>query len=222
MWSAGSFSGGETPNSAQASAATLSPFVYSWGSPVSFAGLNASQILTNFPGTQIVGAMLAQNGGSTITVTPGSGSPIVFAPADTSWAGLSGGNGFTTGASTNSTGNTNFDSCLNAFYYDGGPHIITLSNLVVGQQYSVQLFALDDRSGLSPAGSARTVNWQNPADSINVSPTCSMAANDYIVLTFMASNAVQEIQENLLNSGDGNFNCLVLRAVVAPPAAPRG
>ena len=220
MWSARSISGGESPNSAQAAAATLSPFVYSWGSPVSFAGLNAGQILTNFPGTEIVGAMFAQNGGSSITVTPGSGSPIVFAPANTSWAGLAGGNGFTTGASTNSTGNANFNSCLNAFYYDSGPHIITLSNLVVGRQYSVQLFALDDRS-LSPAGSARTVNWQNPADSINVSPTYSMADNKYIVMTFMASNTVQAIQENLLNSGYGNFNCLVLRAVVAF-AAPAG
>jgi fibronectin type 3 domain-containing protein len=213
-------SGGETPDSAQASAATPSPFVYSWGSPVSFAGLNAGQILTNFPGTEIVGAMFAQNGGSSITVTPGGGSPIVFAPANTSWAGLAGGNGFTSGASTNSTGNTNFNSCLNAFYYDNGPHVITMSNLVVGRQYSVQLFALDDRS-LSPAGGARTVNWQNPADSIHVSPTYSMADNAYIVMTFLASNTVQEIQENLLNSGYGNFNCLILRAVVAP-AAPAG
>jgi hypothetical protein len=47
-----------------------------------------------------------------------------------------------------------------------------------------------------------------------------MAANAYVVLTFMASNAVQEIQENLLNSGAGNFNCLVLRAVA--PGAPAG
>ena len=164
--------------------------------------------------------MFAQNGGSSITVTPGSGPPIVFAPANTSWASLAGGNGYTTGASTNSTGNANFNSCLNAFYYDNGPHIITLSNLVVGRQYSVQLFALDDRS-LSPAGSARTVNWQNPADSVNVSPTYSMADNKYIVMTFMASNTVQAIQENLLNSGYGNFNCLILRAVV-PIAAPAG
>ena len=208
-------SGSETPNSAEASAATPSPFVYSWGNPVSFADLSAGQILTNFPGTEIVGAMYAQNSGSSITVTPGVGSSIVFAPANSSWAGLTGGNGYTTGANTNSTGNANFNSCLNAFYYDGGPHLITLSNLVVGQQYSVQLFALDDRS-LSPAGSARTVNWQNPADSVNVSPSYSMADNTYLVMTFTASNAVQAIQENLLNAGYGNFNCLVLRAVVAP------
>jgi arabinan endo-1,5-alpha-L-arabinosidase len=213
-------SGFETPDSAQALATTLSPFAYSWGSPVSFAGLNAGQILTNFPGTVVVAALFAQNGGSSITVTLG-GSSIVFAPANTSWAGLAGGSGYTTGASTNSTGNANFDSCLNAFYYDTGPHLITLSNLVVGRQYSVQLFALDDRN-LSPAGSARTVNWQNPADTTNVSPTYSMADNKYIVLTCVASNAVQVIQENLLNSSYGNFNCLVLRAVMVPGTVTLG
>jgi hypothetical protein len=212
-------SGAETPDSAEAAATTPSPFVYSWGSPVSFTGLTAGQILTNFPGTEVVGAMYAQNGGGSITVTPGGSESIVFAPANTSWAGVSGGNGYTTGAFSGTTGNANFNSCLNAFYYDTGPHIITLSGLVEGQQYSVQLFALDDRS-LTPAGSARTVNWQNPADSVNVSPTYSMAANDYLVMTFMASNTVQTVQENLLNSSDGNFNCLVLRAVL--PAAPAG
>jgi hypothetical protein len=212
--------GTNSMDSAQAAAATPSPFAYSWGSPVSFAGLNAGQILTNFPGTVVVAALFAQNGGSSITVTLG-GSSIVFAPANTSWASLSGGQDYTTGASTNSTGNANFDSCLNAFYYDNGPHLITLSNLVVGRQYSVQLFALDNRS-LSPAGSARTVNWQNPADSANVSPTYSMADNKYIVLTFVASNVVQVIQENLLNSGCGNFNCLVLRAVMVPGTVTLG
>jgi hypothetical protein len=85
----------------------------------------------------------------------------------------------------------------------------------------VQLFALDDRN-LSPAGSARTVNWQNPADTTNVSPTYSMADNKYIVLTCVASNAVQVIQENLLNSSYGNFNCLVLRAVMVPGTVTLG
>ena len=203
---------GNAITSAPASAATLSPYTYSWGAPVAFAGQNANQILTNFPGTKIAGAMFAQNGGNPITVTPGSGSPIVFAPANTSWASLAGGNGYSGGAWSSTTANANFNNCLNAFYYDGATHTITLSGLVAGQEYSVQLFALDDRS-LSPAGSTRTVDWQNPADSVHVSASYSMAANDYIVGTFMASNSVQAIQENILNSGDGNFNCMVLRAV---------
>jgi glucuronoarabinoxylan endo-1,4-beta-xylanase len=203
---------GNEITAAPASAATLSPYTYSWGVPVVFAGQNANQILTNFPGTKIAGAMFAQSGGNPITVAPGSGSPIVFTPANTSWASLAGGNGYTTGAWSSTTANANFNNCLNAFYYDGAAHTITLSGLVVGQEYSVQLFALDDRS-LSPAGSARTVDWQNPTDSVHVSASYSMAANDYIVGTFTASNSVQAIQENMLNSGYGNFNCMVLRAV---------
>ena len=208
----GAILSGNEITSAPASAATLSPYAYSWGAPVAFAGLNANQILTNFSGTTIAGAMFAQNGGNPVTVTPASGSPIVFSPANTSWASLAGGTGYSTGAWSSTTANANFDNCLNAFYYDGATHTITLSGLVAGQQYSVQLFALDDRS-LSPAGSARTVDWQNPTDSAHVSASYSMAANEYIVGTFTASNSVQAIQENMLNSGDGNFNCVVLRAV---------
>ena len=208
----GAIVSGSQITSAPAAAATLSPYTYSWGAPVALAGLNADQILTNFPGTMIAGAMLAQNGGNPITVTPDSGSPIVFAPANTSWASLAGGTGYNTGAWSSTTANANFDNCLNAFYYDGATHTITLTGLVPGQAYSVQLFALDDRT-LTPAGSTRTVDWQNPTDSVHVSASYSMAANDYIVGTFTASNSVQAIQENMLNSGNGNFNCMVLRAV---------
>ena len=40
--------GGESTNSLHASATTpISPYIYSWSSPVSLAGLNANQILTN-------------------------------------------------------------------------------------------------------------------------------------------------------------------------------
>ena len=185
---------------------------FNWSDPVNFSGLTADQILNGFPSSnKIAGAMLAQNGGSPITVTPGSGSPIVFTPVGV-WATISGGNGYATGANTNQTGNANFNNVLNAFYYDGATHAITLGNLVQGRPYSVQLFALDDRS-LSPAGNQRTVDWQDPANSNDVSVACSMVANAYIVGTFTASNTVTAIQENMLNSGYGNFNCLVLRSV---------
>ena len=47
---------------------------------------------------------------------------------------------------TNTTGNANFDTVLNGFDYGNGPRTITLNNLIPGQKYAVQLFALDDRS----------------------------------------------------------------------------
>jgi hypothetical protein len=189
------------------------PPTYSWSVLVPFAGLNADQILTNFPANdKIAGAMVAQNGGSPITVTNSMGYPIVFAAAG-NWASLSGGNGYGNGANTNQTGNANFNTCLDDIYYDNATHTLTLSGLVVGQQYQVQLFALDDRSGLSPvAASGRLVNWQDPADPYDLSSTYAMSDNVYLLGTFTASSNVMTIQQNVLFNA-GNFNCLVLRTV---------
>ena len=186
---------------------------YIWSAPFPFAGLTAEQILTNFPSAnKIAGAMVAKNGGDPITVilTNANNQPVVFAGAG-AWASLSGGAGYFTGANTNLTGNANFDTCLNDGYYDNATHAITLNGLVVGQQYQVQLFALDDRS-LSPAGSARTVNWQDPTNANDTAQTYTMADNVYMLGTFTASSNVMTIQQNMLSSS-GNFNCLVLRTV---------
>jgi hypothetical protein len=187
---------------------------FTWSAPVPFGGTNADYILTNFPGTRIAAAMSA--GGPT-TVTLSTGSSIVFT-APGVWADLTGGNGTFSGAFSLDTGNANFNTCLNSGYYDGATHTITMNNLVVGKQYSVQLFALDDRSLSSPAGSARTINWQDPNDATDISATYAMADNAYIVGTFTAADTSESIQENMLNSSAGNFNCLVLRAVGWTPA----
>ena len=187
---------------------------YLWSAPISLASLTAEQILTNFPANdKIAGAMVAQNGGNPITVilTNANNQPVVFAGAG-NWASLSGGAGYFTGASTNLTGNASFNTCLNDGYNDNAAHAITLSGLVVGQQYQVQLFALDDRGGLNPAATNRMVNWSDPLNSGDSAQSYSMADNVYMLGTFTASNTVQTIQQNLLNSA-GNFNCLVLRAV---------
>jgi hypothetical protein len=186
---------------------------YIWSAPIPFAGLNADQILTNFPGTYIAGALVAQSGGSPITVANSSAdSPIVFAGAG-AWASLSGGVGYFTGANTNLTGNANFNSCLNDAYTNNATHAITMSGLIVGKQYQVQLFALDNRGGLSPAAANRYMNWQDPADATDTSENYTMADNVYFLGTFTASSNVMTIQQNMLDNTNGNFNCLVLRAV---------
>ena len=189
---------------------------YLWSAPTPFAGLTAEQILTNFPASdKIAGAMVAKNGGNPITVilTNANNQPVVFAGAG-GWASLSGGTGYGTGANTNQTGNAGFNTCLNDFYYDSTAfaHAVTLSGLVVGQQYQVQLFALDNRGGQNPDVTNRTASWQDPADATDSSQTFSMADNVYVLGTFAASNAVQTVQLNL-PTGSGNFNCLVLRSV---------
>ncbi len=191
---------------------------FNWAPPVSLIGLNADQILTNFPGTKIAGAMRG-NGGPT-TVTLSSGSPIVFA-APNIWASRTGGTGTGGGGfpGTNTiyttTGNGNFNTCLANYYSDGPTHMITMSNLVVGKQYSLQLFALDGRS-LNPGANIRTVNWQDPNDVSDISSMYSMADFVYLVGTFYASNTTESVQQNLLTNS-GNFNCLVLRAVGFDP-----
>ena len=192
---------------------------YLWSANIPFGGLNSDQILTNFPSTyKIAGAMYAANGGlggvPQLVVATGQGN-ITFGPNGLTTVTVSGGNGYGTGANANQTGNANFNTCLNDFYYDNTTHLITLSNLIVGNKYQVQLFGLDDRSG----DTGRHANWQDPSNTYDTSITYKMGANVYTLGTFTASNAVQTIRQNLTDTGGaGNFNCLILRAVGWNPA----
>jgi hypothetical protein len=189
------------------------PFpTYLWSAPIPFSGLNADQILTNFPGTKVAGALVGKNGGNPIIVTNSTAdSPIVFAGAG-AWATLSGGAGYFTGANTNLTGNANFNTCLNDAYDNNTP-LITMSGLVLNEQYQVQLFGLDNRSSQTPAINARLVNYQDPNNVNDKAQNIAMSDNVYMLATFTATNTVMTIQENTLNTSSGNFNCLVLRAV---------
>jgi hypothetical protein len=186
---------------------------YLWSAPVSFSGLNSDQILTNFPpANKIAGAMYATNGGAPLVVTTGTGGNITFGASTLSSITVTGGNGFGAGANTNQTGNANFNTCLNDFQYDNTTHYITLNNLIVGQQYQLQLFGLDDRAG----NQARLANYQDPNNAGDVSINYHMGDNVYMLATFTASNTVQVIQQNLVDAnadGLGNFNCAVLRTV---------
>ncbi|HEX5400265.1 MAG TPA: hypothetical protein VFY06_14560, partial [Verrucomicrobiae bacterium] len=150
---------------------------YLWSAPVPFAGLNSDQILTNFSGSYVAGALVARPGGSPIMVTNSDGSVIVFAGSGT-WASLSGGAGYGTGANTNDTGNPGFNSCLGATYFDNATHAITMNGLHVGQQYQLQLFALDDRDSLVPPNVERFVRWADPNDpDTDTSQTYTMGDN---------------------------------------------
>ena len=128
------------------------------------------------------------------------------------------GAGTTTGAFSGNTGNAKFNVVLNEFNYDDGPKTITLTNLVAGQQYAVQLFALDDRSGTP---SARQANYQDPADANDYSASFTMGNNNFLIGTFTASGTSVNLQENLPNSGGGNINALVVRRLSGQPIAPQ-
>jgi len=183
---------------------------FAWSAP---AAITTADATLNQAGT-IVGAEVF---GSTETIVTLTNNTSIDFKADDSVAYVSsGGNGNATGAFPGETGNANFDAVLNQFIFDGGPFTITLNNLFVGQQYAVQLFALDDRSG---AALYRQANYQDPNDPYDVSGTFAMGEDVYTIGTFTAAATSVSLQENLLTQGNGNLNALVIRAlgvIVAP------
>lgn len=194
----------------------ISTAKYQWSAPVPFNGLNADQILTNVSGA-FVGC--AAFGGTAYTVTLGNGRILSFT-TDGSIATATG-NGTSSGAYPAGTGlttsNANFDSVLNRFSWDGGPKIITVNGLTIGEQYSVQIFAVDDRS-LGGGESNRLANYQDPSDSADYSATFKMGDNVYVIGTFTAGNTSETIQMNLPTGNAGSINALVLRALSYTPA----
>lgn len=212
----------------QTAAATLTVRAWSaariqWLAPVTCAGLSAGEMLTNVPGNLLEAATFFSDN-SAIGVNAGT-QQLVFR-SDGKNAFISGsvydGGTLQTNAicgsgawGTNSTGDANLDAVLDEYFDGGFTNLITLRNLVAGQQYSVQLFALDNRAG----NTGQTVSFCDFADPDDVSATLAMGGNDYVVGTFVASSPTQVIQENLLSSGGfGNINAAVVRALTYTPA----
>jgi alpha-L-fucosidase len=178
---------------------------YQWSPP---RPITTADVTLNQPGT-IVGAACFGATSSAITVTLSSHTNIVF-KGDGTVATCSG-QGTAIGAFTpNTTGNAAFDTVLNGFEYDNGPHTITLKNLTPGQLYSVQLFALDDRND-STAESSRLCNFQAPINPRNSSATFGMGNNVYVVGTFIDLDTNMVIRQNLPTGNKGNLNALVIR-----------
>jgi alpha-L-fucosidase len=185
------------------------PSIFTWSAPVPITTADAT--LNQF-GTIVGAASFAKNAVGTVTLA--NGTNIVF-KVDNSVASCTG-KGAGTGSFTGNTGNANFNTVLNGFNYDGGPKIITLKNLTVGQNYSVQLFALDDRND-NTQEILRPASFQPPNNPSNVSATFLMGSNDYVIGTFTAppngasTTMNLNIQENLPTGGNGNINALVVR-----------
>lgn len=187
-----------------------------WSAPQAITTADAT---LNLAGS-IVGAATFGTTEQIVNITNGSVVTTFDFKADGSVATVNG-NGTATGAfTTNTTGNAAFDAVLNAYSYDGGPKTITINGLTPGRQYSVQLFALDDRD--SSAGQhreqTRRALFQDPYDTNNVTATFYMSNNVYFVATFIASGATQTLIEVLPGWPDGftdlntgNMNALVIR-----------
>jgi hypothetical protein len=136
--------------------------LYTWSPPVPITTMDAK--LTQ-PGSVVGAAVFA---GTEQLVVLANGTNINF-KADGSVAPVTGAGTATSAYLSATTGSPNFDALLMQFSWDGGPKTITLKNLTAGQHYSVQLFALDDRSdvpvllGFNSAGEyLRLANFQIP------------------------------------------------------------
>ncbi|HWY30253.1 MAG TPA: hypothetical protein VNX46_05845, partial [Candidatus Acidoferrum sp.] len=150
--------------------------VYTWSAPVT---ITTADTTLNQTGT-VVGAAVF---GTTEEIVLLTNNTAFDFKADGSVATATG-NGTFAGAFGGDTGNKQFNDILTQAEYDGGPKTITLYNLVVGQQYSVQLFALDTRGG---ASSSATGNFQDPNDATDVSATFTMGSTVYVIGTFTAN-----------------------------------
>ena len=196
-----------------------SQFIH-WQTPMSFSGLTAGQILTNPPGSFVEGEFFG-NATGPIAVT--LGSQTFNFTGDGSSASVTDNAGLSSGAFLGTTGNPNLDTVLNQYAYDnnaGTTHTITLHNLLVGTNYSVQIFALDDRG----AGAGLNNNFQNPNNAADMSETYAMKDDKYLIGTFTANNPDVTIQQNLLTIdtfvAKGNVNAVVVRELTAPSVNP--
>lgn len=207
--------GSGTSSAAQLTVLDSANALIHWSSPVPFGSLTVGQIFSNTPG-YLMGAI--NFGGPTIAVAL-PGQPLTFTADTASTIGSCNGNA-TFGAvfaSFNTTGETNLDQVLDTyreFHLGATPLQITLNNLIEGQTYSVQLFAVDDRGGFS----TRPVDFQDANDANDISDTYIVGSNSYLVGTFTVptgSGGTVTIQENIAN--DTGINALVLRAISFNP-----
>ncbi len=160
------------------------------------------------PGTVVEAAQWGNTGSimvDGINFTQGSlngGGPV----ADTTAEGVG------TGAFSGTTGNASFDSVLNGFAWDESSspyHAVTIFNLTPDQQYSVQLFSLDDRT---TGNESQRINSFSDTSGDQSAPF-SEGTNSYVIGTFIAQSASETIHVNLAPGNLGNINALVVRSL---------
>jgi hypothetical protein len=196
-----------------------SQMLITWQAPATFNGLTAGQILTStlpHPFSFFEAAYFGGSSAATVTVTNGGNLYDFY--GDGSTISVTGQSGYSSGSwldGGNTTGDTNLDYILNQFAYDGNAgsasiHTISLHNLIVGSNYCVQFFALDDR----PPGIGRYTSFQDPANNADVSAVFGDPDNLYVTGTFTAQATDLDIQQNLLPGGAGCISAVIVGAVM--------
>ena len=217
-----SFGGGE--GSSTPSLITILAAVpqIAWRDPVPWSGQTKNQIITNTAGWYIAGAGKVYPGRQTVTLS--DGTPVVFTYKDWNWiasGGSSDDQGRNNNAAAPTTGDGILDGVLSSYEPNtNGPgieEVILVSNLIVGKQYCLQLFANNNRTGLTPVNADVWVYYENNLDDADQSFLFSMASDQYVTGVFTATNSYQNISmlslTNLNGTNAGNFNAVVVRAV---------
>jgi len=193
---------------------------FQWSAKVPLSGLTASNILNTPPGPFYEAQLFGGLFGGSVTVTNVVGTTtnlFVFDGFDNITPGIAAtitggytqrGNGQFLGPST---GDTNLDTVFEQDMESANGSMVTLNGLVVGTNYSVQLFAFNDVQASSRIG-----YFMSPTnDTANVSETFAMGDNVYVVGTFTATNTTQQIQ---MWGDTGTYWCAVI--VRTPPPSP--
>jgi hypothetical protein len=178
------------------------------------------------PGTVVSAATWASTTPIVVTDTFGSitfvrGGDVTGAISGPVTANSAGG-GYSTGNFTGNTGNANFNAVLNGALFTGSGvgagSLATISGLTLGQTYTIQLFALDDRiGGANPTIQQRTARFQDTVDgSGNNTATITFGLNQYALGTFVASGATQSFWEQGINSNNVIWNAAVVRLLPVP------
>jgi hypothetical protein len=180
--------------------------------PITFSApvaITTADATLDLPGYRVVGA--ATFGGGPTTVTTAT-QTIVFTANGGGVANITQGGNVSNTAGFSGSGNANFDSALNNFADDGGPTIVQLQNLTVGQKYQVQLFGLDDRDCCG----SRTIEFSDGLG--DNSTSFAQSSNMYVLGTFTANATTENIESVGVGQGQSNFNALVLEVSTPEPS----
>jgi len=185
-----------------------------WSPPHQFVYETAETFLDNIPGTIVGVAAFNPNFGNQAVALANQSFTIT---SDGSVASVTG-NGYDTNYLVDlnfaASGSPIVDGALATFSYDGGPKIITLTNLASNVLYTVQIFSLDNRSGNQQRGVGFQSVGGNTNGNTDLSTSFDEGACDYIIGAFVTTNTYQRIQLNCYNEGSGNLNLVVLRTNV--------
>jgi len=114
---------------------------------------------------------------------------------------------------------SDFETVLDSFAWDGpNPKVLTLNNLIAGQDYQIQLFVSDDRGCCS----GRTQLWSDSATVGAGNETSTFAHTDstYVIGEFTADGSgIQEIYGHGIGQVQTALNAYVLRTVPEPSSA---